>query len=406
MPVTTYPSSVTLTEWAQPTASSSEELLKQACPKDHARCQRVIQSSFSEDLAATHAVSPSENGLVYAALHAYNHHHHLGIRPEDVWFTILSQLSFYVNTSPEELRSSFVPHEGKREVIVHGRGSMDTADFGALAIAMTEEMDKSLVDKDLMDWILLDFTTTTPGDTVTASVLMMGVMQSYFTHMLYMMCGLPSVTLLGEREDWVKIRQRLDRLGTWGSKVPEFAERLKTVLRYFIRTFDESDSPEVHDFWSKIVHYMPGGSGPMFLSGWLSAFCFWTPKGQRPKGSWYGCDIDGLSFLSVDTSDIPSGFVSVPVKVYDNGKEIKTEMVAGLVGISASSNRHFFDKTPALGSVRPDEDAGRQSEVDGKACLDSLQPVSGWWMYELKDKVAQKSECPGSAVTTSISLDM
>lgn len=35
------------------------------------------------------------------------------------------------------------------------------------------------------------------------------------------MCGIPSVTLLGEREDWVKIGEKLERLLTFGAENEE-----------------------------------------------------------------------------------------------------------------------------------------------------------------------------------------
>ncbi|KAI1785227.1 hypothetical protein LXA43DRAFT_151204 [Ganoderma leucocontextum] len=36
----------------------------------------------------------------------YRSHHHLRIRPDDVWLAILVQLNFYINAHAEELRSS------------------------------------------------------------------------------------------------------------------------------------------------------------------------------------------------------------------------------------------------------------------------------------------------------------
>jgi hypothetical protein len=83
-----------------------------------------IQSSF-KDLTNTN-ICPSSNGFVCAVFDAYSQHHHLSIRPEDVWFTILSQLSFYINTHAEELRSSFVAHEGQKELVVSGVGTIQT----------------------------------------------------------------------------------------------------------------------------------------------------------------------------------------------------------------------------------------------------------------------------------------
>lgn len=55
------------------------------------------------------------NGLVHTLEAAYSHHHHLTLRPDDVWLAVLSQFSIYVNKNAESLRSYFVTHEGKKE---------------------------------------------------------------------------------------------------------------------------------------------------------------------------------------------------------------------------------------------------------------------------------------------------
>ena len=49
-----------------------------------------------------------------------------------------------------------------------------------------------------------DFSTTTPDDVTVACILMMGGMQKFFSYFMFC-CGLPSVTLLGERNDWQRM---------------------------------------------------------------------------------------------------------------------------------------------------------------------------------------------------------
>lgn len=142
------------------------------------------------------------------------------------------------------------------------------------------------------------------------------------------------------------------------------------MLDYFIRSFEEPASKDVIKFWGKMVHHEEMGSGSSFLSGWLTAFCFWKSEGRRiveiDEGSLGGgeqvCRIDGTTFSCIGKGNIPNGHVSVPVKVIEHGKKVDTKMVAGSVGIAAISSGE-----PQAGS---------------KAGLDTLQPVSGWWMYE------------------------
>lgn len=149
------------------------------------------------------------------AVYAYTNHHNLAIRPEDVWFAILSQLGFFIKANSEELRNVFVQHEGQVEIKVkdHGKES-----FGALIERLKGGMAKYVNDADLDNWIMPSFSTTTETDRVVASVLFMGAMQKYFLYSMQFRCGIPAVTLLGEASDWQDILSRLDKIDKLGEE--------------------------------------------------------------------------------------------------------------------------------------------------------------------------------------------
>ena len=179
-----------------------------------------------------------------------------------------------------------------------------------------------------------------------------------------MLTGLPSVTLLGVKADWELLESKLEKLKEYGEEPTVWYGLLEPVMRRFVRTFEVLDSEEVLDFWQCIVHYKRGGSGPSYLSGWITAFCFWTEDGRcmykdpgpeternhrsvcAPKVSWTERQkgwndlsypylvLDGVAFNRIYMESIPQGYGSVPVKVDDHGKEIETVMVAGLWALS------------------------------------------------------------------------
>ena len=312
---------------------------------------------------------PSDNGFVHAAVTAYNNHHHLVIRPDDVWLCILTQFSLYVNANAEELRHVFVAHEGKKELQVSAGGSRYTVNFGALAEQMTELIQKNVLDPSLREWILPDFTTTTVNDRVVSSVVMMATMKAYFDYKFSLMCGLPAVTLLGEKKDWEKLRAKIEKLPSFGEDTKQWYTLLKPVLTHFVAGFDQPESQGNKDFWQKIAHSEGGGSGPTYLSGWITAFCFFDDKGKTmwTKDGSEGLVLEGARFHRVDTGDIPPAYAEVDVLLDDNGQEFKTLMVAGLVGMAVTDSE----------VKRPDH--------SGKN--DTIQPVSGWWIF---DKINQK----------------
>ena len=266
MPVTTYPAHHDAEGASFQTNTTSLDVLQRCSATEHNKAKQLIQSSFlPHDFP--HSIVGQPNGFVNAAIQAYNQHLHLSIRPEDVWISILAQFSHFVNANAEELRSKFVAHEGQKELVIVDVGTIHTYDFGIFATRMTAELEKNVLDQDLRRWIMPSFTTTTYTDQVVAAVVMMGTLQKYFTYGCCLLCGLPSVTLLGERSDWESILMRLEKLPSFGEEARQWYELLKPVITRFVKTFDEPDTEETKDFWQRIVHRFGGGSGPRYYSG-------------------------------------------------------------------------------------------------------------------------------------------
>merc|ERR1719171_299660 len=169
----------------------------------------IIQSSADASTIAHTA----QWGLVSAVVEAYNRHHELVLRPDDVWQAILTQFSFYVNANAEALRDRLVDFQGKKTLVVEMGGSLFGADYASFARRMVDEnIVKNIKDPSVARWLLPDFSTTTPTDRVAASVSVMSTLQAYFDFVCCLCCGIPKVTLLGSPEDWQRLRSKIDRL--------------------------------------------------------------------------------------------------------------------------------------------------------------------------------------------------
>ncbi|KAJ9298231.1 hypothetical protein DTO271G3_3836 [Paecilomyces variotii] len=398
MPITIATAAHPPRKWERSKVSTAEELLEESSPGDYHRSKKIIQSSFQQSLFHQSHISPSRNGLVWSVFHAYSNHHNLTLRPEDIWFAILTQLSYFVNAHAEELRSFFVAHKGQKDLEVKAAGTIDTADFGVLAVRMTELIQKNVVDEELRDWIMPSFTTTTESDNVVAAILMMGALQKYFSFKVGLLCGIPSVTLLGEKEDWVSIVKKIEKLKQLGDEPARFAQLLRPVLNHFVLSFESPDSPGVVDFWSRCAHKQSMGSGPEYLSGWISVFCFWDEDGRRLYGDQIypvssdefkrrntNLSLDDALARRIDTNEVPSAYASVPVRVNDNGDIYETMMLAGLVGIQATSSGAILDQGMDPHWEWDQHESRRWEEGSGEETgFDSIQPLSGWWMYDKK----------------------
>jgi hypothetical protein len=386
MPVTIHTALHSGRQWNGKPALDTNDLFSHSCPTESFRSERVIQSDFSQTPSPGNPVTPSTNGLVMAIWHSYSSHHHLALRPEDVWFAILTQLSFYINAHAETLYDVFVSHQGQKVLVVHDIGTIDSVDFGRLAQEMTQEMQKKIQDPNLREWVIPSFSTTTTCDKVVASVLFMGAMKKYFSYAMDLRCGIPSVTLLGDKSDWEDILDRAESISHWqlGDEPMIWSGLLKAVLRRFVRSFEDPTSPDVTSFWMKCVHEEANFSGPSYIGGWVAAFCFWDegggclyPSDATRSGPRTGCSLDGVVFHKVDTTKIPNGFASVPVTVKDYLGDQRMTMVAGSIGIHAWSSGQVLDNSSRLPLAQAQ---GMAVTATG---LDSIQPVTGWWMYEM-----------------------
>jgi hypothetical protein len=200
MPVTTRASPVEVKPAQKLGTYDAEKLLSASAPSVYHPWEgkKLLDSSFVD----TQTVSPAHNGFIETVLDAYNRHHHLVLRPEDVWFAILVQFSFYVNKHSENLRKYFVEHEGKKKLKVETESGMRD-----VVLRMTDLITENVKDPSLRGWIMPSFTTTTQQDRIAAAIIMMGTMQKYFVYMCEQTCGIPSVTLLGEKSDWEDMKK-------------------------------------------------------------------------------------------------------------------------------------------------------------------------------------------------------
>ncbi|KAJ7052921.1 hypothetical protein C8F01DRAFT_1212298 [Mycena amicta] len=382
------------------------EILAQACPPQYSKAGELRGSSFDD--VDSHSgtpkrqsprqhpkILPRSNGLFHTIADAYNQHHALVLRPDDIWLGILAQFNFFVNANSELLRASFVAHGDKKTLAVT-RDTLD--DFGEFARAMVGEIDKNVVDPSLRGWVLPDFSTTTQKDTTVASILLMATLKSYFDYAFCSVaCGLPRVTLEGEKRDWEKLVLRAEKLKGYGVEPTAWYHLLMPVLSRFVQTFDDPYAEAIQDFWGRVAHFERGGSGPDYYSGWISVFCVWSQHGKwmgphlkeaeavrafpppddlSAKDFWaaylayptmrYPLTLDSTPYNSVDADSIPPAYAEVDVLLVDldSGKTTQSSMTAGLIGMEVCDS----------GDTSLSESGER----------DVVRPVAGWWLFDKK----------------------
>ncbi|PNP78019.1 hypothetical protein FNYG_08745 [Fusarium nygamai] len=371
MPVTVAIPNGKVDSWKGPKDDTSQ-LLRVVNSQEANGCKQIIQSSFSVNASLEEShVTTSRNGLVWSCFYAYSYHFHLTIRPEDIWFAIITQLSAYINANSETKRDYFVSHRGRKKLEVIDSATLHTADYGKLSQRMTLAIEKNIKDPSFREWVLPSFSTTTDNDRIVGSVLLMGALQKYFSYRITMLCGIPSVTLLGEKTDYEDILKRLDKLDEMGEEPTHFAKLLRPILRL---SFTQPNDPAIHTFWNQIAH-VRRRSGSASLSGWIMAFCFWTDEGEARGLGQTNNIIEETPYPVISTDTIPGGYVTVPVKVDDHGTLYSCKMLAGSIGIHPLPGPEGY--VPAVEERRSNE------EVDEKKT--GIKPVTGWMIYEFAE---------------------
>ncbi|PVG02563.1 hypothetical protein CPB86DRAFT_691792, partial [Serendipita vermifera] len=242
----------------------------------HAETSTHLLSSSLRPLALTQII-PSKNGFVDACITAYNHHHHLVIRPDDIWMSIIAQFSFYVNAHAEDLSEQIAPKSRRKKFTVAADSNTWCTDFRWITESYIGIMKDNLRDKDLAQWILPGFSTTTKADALCTSIMMMGVLQSYSSYESMPLCGIPGVTLEGRKSDYIKILRRLDKLPEFGEETRLWAMMLRPIITRFIQAFD--GDPDTM-FWNCICHQTAEMCGDEHYTGWITAFCPFDQNGR------------------------------------------------------------------------------------------------------------------------------
>ncbi|KAF4583147.1 DUF4419 domain protein [Ophiocordyceps camponoti-floridani] len=343
--------------------TSAAQLFEQSCPEELQQGANVIVSSYTNKPyeMTRHTHFASSDSLVRGAIDAWAHHQSLVLRPDVVWFEILAQLNLYMTKHAEELRHLFVDFQGQQEIEVWDLTWQSVID------SFKSELQKRVKTKWLEGWITPGFSTSTPDDNTTSTVLMMGLMQEYFKFSGGIICGLPSVTLQGNEADWQALFDKLEKLSHFGVEPTQYAKRLRPILSMFIQTFRHPQSGQVKKFWKQIVRaekVFTCGSGPIEydVSGWITGFMHWTSNGElrvpaAVKARGDEVQIDGITYYSAGLNTLPVGYARAPLKMMDYpepGTNSMAYVVAGNLGI-------------ARRQIRP---AGVKS-----------QPLSAWFLY-------------------------
>ncbi|CEJ82210.1 hypothetical protein VHEMI02288 [[Torrubiella] hemipterigena] len=410
--------------------ASPLDLLEASCPEEFQQTNttrpELLLSSHSQAFGekaqnktafTASTIYPSSGSIVRGAIEAWAQHQHLVLRPDEVWFEVLVQMNYYMSKNAEQIRHLFVDFEGKQDITILANSWQKVIE------GFSQEIASRVKTKWLLDWVMPEFSTSDTNDKMTATVLMMGLVKRYFSFTGGITCGIPSVTLLGDKADWQRLLDKLDRLPEFGQEPADYAVMLRPIFTMFIKSFDDAGSDDVKSFWKQIVradHGFACGRGPIeySVSGWIQGFMHWredgflrTPrevalKKQNETLTEYDQNvvtIEGVRYFPDGMEHLVVGYAKAPFTMLDypaDGQKTSAYLLAGNIGINRT-------RVPTLRNA---------NSVTGQDDFAMAQPMSSWFLFapvdtkknddryygsidELRDVIGvmkSQPECPGN----------
>lgn len=334
--------------------------------------QRVIASGIGDGELASYGLHPFFKGMI----DAFADHRPVVLTPDVIWFLICQGFAHYVNDNPEELRDLFVDHEGKIDLVVQSGKELlsGEADWEAIVEGFAEQI-RSNTKGEIADIMSGRFSTTGVNEHIVSQIVLMETVKSYFDFIvMYMSCGIPSVTLKGTPDDWQSVLDRTRKLRAYG--IGWWVDELEPVLTEFVKA--SKGKPDV-SFWRSIVKkYRPGDTrglscgmdmGATKFDGWFLKFLPYDEKGRTPAE------------VNMDHSMLPE-MVRTDYRYIifnDFTGEVESEMMmefwAGIVGMEVDPET--FAMTPKLGWFsrikKSDDELLAEFEEEDKNGWDGLQ---------------------------------
>jgi len=256
-------------------------------------------------------------GFLSTVVEAYNRHYNLRTGPEDWWYCIIQTVALAIdkNSKKDEVRKFFVQHEGKKKLTVYVSNVL-TVDYTWFFEQMSKQIAKNINVPDYVDKMKTDFSQSTKIHKIVSEITLMSSMQEYFSYGMRALCGIPAVEMKGTQEDWERLGMKIAELKQTLKPIHDaigltyWWKRVENIANKLLDTYNGNPDKE---WWSQIIRKRSKMCGDPAINGWFMT-----------------------SLLNVHTansiSDAPSGLVSVPMTIDDNGHVEDSAIVAGMIG--------------------------------------------------------------------------
>ena len=337
-----------------------------------AQCGIIANSFGDRQIVGEYGYNPFFFGLC----EAYANHRPVVLSPDVIWVLISQGFANHINSNSSEFRNQIVDFDDRKELEIEVVGEPEKTDWYNVFESFYSGLSQDVKDN-LAETLLCDFSTSTKVDRLVSQATIMETVESYYDFIvIYLVCGIPSITLEGTVEDWERVKEKtlaLEKydLGWW-------TDRLVPILDEFIAA---SKGNADIAFWKEMVHITkPGKCGdPRVIDGWITDLYPYDRDGKRMNGG-----------KITDTDKLPGEISKVRIRtVYNNGLSSEAgpdvEVWAGIFGLE-QSEENFAIKPVTGWLARTFDSAAIEKSIFAKAntpdsfygiriAVDSIPPV-------------------------------
>lgn len=300
--------------------------------------------AFSHEEAFSVIAGEGIHPLAHAVHAAFSEHRPLLLTPDIIWLTLAQGFAQHINNHSEALRSQFVRHQGKQTLAVETSQIPSQLQHWSDTIQQWALHIRDQVGADLYRLLECNFSTTTPITRTASQVVMMDAFQQYFDYVVYCICGIPEITLLGTVADWQSIYDRVKAMAeydlTW------WTDRVLPICEALIATAQGQPSLQ---FWQAI--YKPQAVyGGEVITGWLALlfpylqhYITHAPTLRNPI---LEIEPDQLTVDNgISPKSLPTGLSQAPFTLTAPDGKYALELVAGFIGVQ---------QDPTQGTLKPE----------------------------------------------------
>lgn len=230
------------------------------------------------------------------------------VKPDFIWFTILSELTQYINTDPDRFRKYFTTSDKKEKISVAGEHKNGYVDIRL--DLLTEKVLQKIPSNFTEDLIIPQFSTLTDNSKLAFMASFLESMSNYYTFGA-VACGFSKIKVLGTIEDYQLMISTLNKII---GIIPEFTDYLNvciSAIEEIIKYFDNKY------FWHYIC-WTEHGYGVNTVDGWFTKF-FRIYDGSVKSTNEFNKHIAKVPYIHEETGDEYITYLGIFTSTYEDG---------------------------------------------------------------------------------------